>query len=1041
MICCRLLVVVLLAASGFAQTISTIAGGGNGDGNAATQAFLNLPFSVAVDAQGNLLVADQNDQRIRKVDTRGIISTLAGNGKAGFADGAAAQAQFNFPGGIRVDAAGNALVADAANHRIRKIDASGNVTTVAGSGTAGDSGDSGPATSAQLRTPFGVTVDAQGNIYIADSNNHRVKRVNSAGIIATLAGTGSAGFSGDGGPANVAQLNFPLGLAVDGAGNLYIADSSNARVRKVDRSGMITTLAGTGSVGFSGDNGPAAEARLANPQDVALGSDGGLYIADAFIGNVRLSVVRRVDLTTSVITTVAGVPDFLGLSGDGGPAKNAVLFNPSGVAVDAAGRLYIADSANHRVRQVDEGGVIRTFAGGSVLDGGPATSAGLVSPSGVRVDALGNIFIADTLNHRIRRVDAAGTIRTVAGSGVPGFAGDGGPATVASLVSPQGIAFDADNNMYIADTGNHRIRKVTSAGIISTFAGLGQTGYAPTEDGGPATKARVSFPSAVALDSAGNVYIADRGNRRVRKVEAATNTITTFAGNGSISPCGISFSCGDNGPALQASFADVRDLALDAQGNLYVADGSVLTTAGRAGGFRIRQINTAGTIRTVVGNGQADASGDNNPPASAAIGVPDGIAVDRAGAIFLSDERNHRVRRAVLGGVITTLAGTTVGFSGDGGPAAAAQLSQPRGLALDAGGNLLVADSSNNRIRRITGVATVTPRRTVLISGNRQTGPVFSTLPQPLVVAVVDGTTPVEGVTVQFTASPATAVELNPAQASTDASGRVSTTVAFKGQVGPVTVTGTSSGGEPVVFTLTAVPAVNAGGAVNGASFTAAALAPGTIVSLFGQGLANSTDAAVALPLPTRLGNTTLRVETGSRMLPAPLFFVSPRQVNFLLPFEISDPAVNLVLSNGGFDSAPLTVNIADASPGVFTLSQTGAGPGAVLHADFSPVTALNPARRGETLLVFCTGLGPVNPAVPSGMAAPSDPLSRTNAVPEVSLGGVNATVDFAGLAPGFAGLYQINAQVPGSVSGGPAVPLVVTLGTRKANTVTIPVQ
>ena len=333
------------------------------------------------------------------------ISTVAGNGTYGFSGdgGAATAAQFLFPNGVATDAAGNLYIADFGNHRIRKVSANGIITTIAGTGTYGFSGDGGVATSAQLYEPSGVATDAAGNLYIADFGNNRIRKVSDNGIITTIAGTGTSGFSGDGGVATSAELNFPIGVATDAAGNLYIADTGNNRIRKVSAKGIITTIAGTGTYGFTGD---------------------------------------------------------------GGVATSAELYEPNLVATDAAGNLYIADSCNNRIRKVSDNGIITTIAGTGVFgkfsgDGGGATSAHLYEPISVATDAAGNLYIADTFNKRIRKVSAYGIITTIAGTGTSGFSGDGGGATSAELSYPDGVATDAAGNLYIADANNNRIRKLT----------------------------------------------------------------------------------------------------------------------------------------------------------------------------------------------------------------------------------------------------------------------------------------------------------------------------------------------------------------------------------------------------------------------------------------------------------------------------------------------------------------------------------------------------------------------------------------------------
>jgi uncharacterized protein (TIGR03437 family) len=545
--------------------ITTVAGNGNfgigGDNGPATSAQLSAE-AVAVDSAGNLYIVDTGDNLIREV-SNGVIATVAGTGMLGGTgdNGPATSARFNKPQGVAVDSAGNLYIADTGNGFIRKV-TNGVITTVAGSGGPGFSGDNGPATSAQLYFPDGVAVDSAGNLYIADFGNNRIRKV-SDGVITTVAGNGTQGFSGDNGPATSAELNSPTGIAVDSAGNLYIPEPYDNRIRKVSN-GVITTVVGNS---LSGDNGPASSAQLFSPNGVAWSSAGNLYIVDS--GRIRT-------VSNGVIATVAGIGTF-GFSGDNGPATSAELDYPGGAAVDAAGNLYIADTGNHRIRKVS-GGVITTVAGNGTLgfsgDDGPATSAQLDYPGGVAVDSAGDLYIADSYNFRIRKV-ANGVITTVAGNGVPGFGGgDNGPATSAALSRPSGIAVDSAGSLYIAEFNSSLIRKVSN-GAITTVAGTGTSGF--SGDNGPATSAQLNGPEGVAVDSAGNVYIADFGNNRIRKV--ANGVIATVAGNGT-----PGFS-GDNGPATSAQLAYPGGVASDSAGNVYVADTSnnrvrVLTPTG-----------------------------------------------------------------------------------------------------------------------------------------------------------------------------------------------------------------------------------------------------------------------------------------------------------------------------------------------------------------------------------------------------------------------------------------------------------------------------
>jgi sugar lactone lactonase YvrE len=609
--------------------ISVVAGNGtlgfSGDGGGATSAQLLSPSGLALDAGGNLFISDSGNNRIRKVTPDGIISTLAGTGTADSAgdSGPAALADLNYPIGLAADGAGNLFIADSSNNRVRKISPVGIITTLAGTGAGGFSGDTATATLSQLDHPTGVAVDAAGNVFIADSGNQRIREITTDGNINTIAGNGIRGYGGDGGQATSAEFNNPAGLALDSAGNLYIADSYNYRVRKLE-GGTITTIAGNGTAGFSGDNGSATSAALYLPISVSVETSGNLFIAD------YVSLRVRKVTGTGVISTVAGT-GIEGFSGDGGLAASALLYLPTGVGVDSAGSLFIADSSNARVRKVTTGGVISTVAGsgnqGSGGDGGQATSAGLKAPSGVAVDASGNLFIADYLDQRVRKVTPGGVISTVAGTGVQGYSGDGGPATAAQLNEPWGLAVDASGNLFVADLVNHCIRMVTPDGVISTMAGIGKPGF--SGDGTLAAFAQLTFPVGVAVDSSGNLFIADSGNHRIRKVNSA-GIISTVAGNG------IAGFSGDGNPATSAQLNGPTGVTVDSGGNLFIVDHR---------NNRIREVTSDGIIHTIAGTGTPGFSGDGGPATSAQLSAPMGMAVDSSGDLFIADYDNDRIRK------------------------------------------------------------------------------------------------------------------------------------------------------------------------------------------------------------------------------------------------------------------------------------------------------------------------------------------------------------------------------------------------------------
>ncbi len=705
--------------------ITTAAGNGtfgyNNDNDPATAAELYYPQGVAIDAVGDIFIADTDDDRIEEINhSTGLITTVAGNGTAGYRgdNGPATAAGLSGPEGVAVDAAGDIFIADFSNNRIREVNhATGVITTVAGNGTAGYSGDNGPATAAGLKYPSDVAVDAAGDLFIADTYDNRIREVNhSTGVITTVAGNGytssdgEGGYSGDTGQATAAELNFPSGVAVNAAGDIFIADSFNNRIREVNHAnGVITTVAGNGAEGYSGDNGPAAAAELSYPHGVAIDAAGDLFIADS--SNAR---IREVSHATGVITTVAGNGTG-GYSGDNGPAAAAELYYPGGVAVDAVGDLFIGDTNNQRIREVNHAnGVITTVAGGTIAysgDAGLATAAQLYQPGGVAVDAAGDIFIADTYNQRIREVNhATGVITTVAGNGTQGYSGDNGPATAAELNNPASVAIDAAGDIFIADFSNNRIREVNHAtGVNTTVAGNGTAGY--SGDIGPAPAAELFGPAGVAVDAAGNLFIADSYNNRIREVNHATGVISTVAGSGAQGYRG------DNGPATAAGLSGPEGVAVDATGDLFIAD----THNGR-----IREVSHAtGVISTVAGSGAQGYGGDNGPATSAELEGPTGVALDSAGDLFISDvlqsgNRASLIREVNLAtGVITTVAGSSFGsYGGDTGLATAARLNFPSGVAVDTAGDLFIADTYNRRIREITGTGRAT---TVTVSPSATT--------------------------------------------------------------------------------------------------------------------------------------------------------------------------------------------------------------------------------------------------------------------------------------------------------------------------------
>ncbi len=687
-------------------TAQVLAGQGVSQG-LATAAPLRFPIGVAVDRGGNLFVAENSGQQVRRVDVAsGFLMTVAGTDTAGFwGDGGnAATAGLNAPYDLQLDGAGRLYITDTYNHRVRCVDLeTGVIDTVAGNGTAGYSGDGGDARAATLNQPTGVTLDADGHLYITEWASHVVRRIDAVtGVITTVAGTGVGGFTGDGGAATAARLNRPKSVAFDAGGNLFISDTSNNRIRLVRRdTGLIETIAGTGAFAYSGDGGPALSAALNMPQRIAFDLEGRLVIAD--MGNAR---IRRIDRDTGIIDTVAGsgVP---GYAGDGGPALLAQLYRPFGLTHDFAGHLYVGDSNNGCIRRIDRAtGVISTVAGvssiGFTSPSGAATSQIGRRPSGLAVRADGGVIVCLTDNYKVLGIDVVrNTWSRLAGTGIYGFNGDVGVALTTQLDDPRGIALDSAGNLFIADATNQRIRRVDAAtGLIATVAGSGPGGFGTggfSGDGGPATSAQLWTPYAVAVDPDGVLFIADTGNHRIRRVDAVSGLIATIAG---VDHAGGG---GDDGLATAAELSSPRGLAIDGVGNLFIADHD---------NHRVRRIDAAtGVITTVAGTGTAGFGGDGGAATAAMLNGPYAVALEPDGDLLIADSNNHRVRLVrSADGVITTRAGTgTAGYSGDGGPASSALLNRPIAVQVASDGDIVVGEDGNNSVRRVdvlTGVIT-----------------------------------------------------------------------------------------------------------------------------------------------------------------------------------------------------------------------------------------------------------------------------------------------------------------------------------------------
>jgi sugar lactone lactonase YvrE len=731
-------------------TVSTLAGTpsspGYTDGTGSAVRFA-LPHGITINpADKNLYVTDYLNNTIRQLIPPGPnsssswqVNTVAGTpslASFGDADGPQASVRFSEPKGVAVDKDGNIYVADTINDTVRKIDASsGNVTTIAGVPNVGGSGE-GSGAAAQFYGPNGVAVDANKNVYVADANNSTIRRIDPAGFVKTIAGIAGVTGSTDG-VGSAAFFNTPTSVAVDSANNLYVADLNNNTIRKIALSGSdgsigtVTTLAGL--AGFSGYlDAAGTDARFNAPNGVAVDSAGDVYVADT--GN---NVIRKIT-PGGVVSTLAGSSTNVG-SVDGTGA-NAWFNGPKGIAVDSARNVYVTDSDSQLIRRITPGGVVTTLAGYAGYSGytsGTGSAAAFSGPSGIAVDGTGNIYVADTLNNMIRVgtptpgvttttvtttngntttvvtttvtisngvtktvvtttvTGPSGTTTTVnttenTGGTNTGLPNTGSPNSAQGqylFIFPTSVARDASGNLYVADAANNTIDRVSTAGIVTTIAGTAAVVGSSDANG---TNALFNQPNGVALDSNGNIFVADTGNATIRKI-GTDGTVTTLAGS-------VSNRGNRDGSGTAAWFSAPTGIAADSSGNVYVTDAFTDT---------IRKITPSGTVTTLAGSptvrGHADGTGS-----AALFNYPTGLAVDGSGNLYVADSYNDLIRKVTSAGVVTTLAGDYDIAAALDGTGSNAYFNQPAGVALDGAGNVYVADTGNCTIRAITPGGTVT---------------------------------------------------------------------------------------------------------------------------------------------------------------------------------------------------------------------------------------------------------------------------------------------------------------------------------------------
>ena len=790
-------------------------------------------------------------------------------------------------------------------------------------------GDGGLASHAFVSILEGVCGDAAGNIYVADADDNRIRKIDAAGIVTTYAGTGFAGFGGDGGPATQAALRSPFGIRMDANGNLFIADLGNGRIREVASNGVITTYA-------SGLN---------QPRNLALSASGAIFVSE--FGANRVSRINADGSSTPFAGNGTA-----GYAGDGGTALAAEMNSPAGIAFNTAGALLIADSSNNCIREVTPNGTITTFLGG--VGSTTVNNFPLIAPTGLATDTLGNIYVASLGYPSTFRLDASGTRYTLSGIGrdiypaVNGDVllvgqqhleevhadnsvttlfsssaytfGDGGPATSARFESVSGVAVDSQDNVVIADSTFRRLREVTPTGTIESLE----------------SSDFLKSPHALAFDQSDRLYVVDGDSI---DLVGPTGPPTIFA-TSAVAPAGIAFNpqsalyytdgsqtfstdSGGNSTAvaLNPALVNPTGVAIDAAGVVYVADTSSNV---------IRKIAADGTDTVVAGNGTAGFGGDEGPASQSQVNAPAGIAIDKGGTLWIADKGNNRIRFVDASGTIHSAAGNgTAGFSGDGGAGLSAQMESPTAIACDANGNVFFVDSGNKRVRELT---------------------VGVSAPKAI----------------------------------------------------------------PAALTVT-----------HSATFLVGPIAGGEIVTLFGTNLGPVTALGATLDssgkVSTMLGDTQVLVNG----VPAPLYYVQANQINAEIPIETAGHlSVLIEAQRGGVTQSSVVSDVTPYSPGLFEVNNMAA---ALNYPDYSFNSATHPADGGSVILLFGTGFGTTNPLETTGVPAVA-PFGVPIAPVSVLIGNSPAQVLYAGDAPGFAGLTQLNVVIP---AGTPSGQVPVRVGMR----------
>ncbi|HEU0124545.1 MAG TPA: hypothetical protein VFQ91_28700 [Bryobacteraceae bacterium] len=1059
------------------------------DGGPAINGRFSWPNSLAFAPDGSLIIVDGDSQMIRKIDPQGIITSLAGSRfVTGFSGdgGPAKDALLYNPWGLAIDAVGNIYFADRRNHRVRRIDTRGIITTVAGNGRAGFSGDGGPAASASLSTPHALAFNAAGDLLIADFGNDRIRAVSPAGVIRTYAGNGDYDYSGDGGPASRAGISGPYGLHADSRGNILVLHDYSV-LRRIDANGIITTLAGVNDNGFSGDGGPPQDAALNVPNGIATDAAGNIYITDGL--NNRVRVIRSLALTTTLapasvtLTAVAGSSASTAASVRVASSVNGIPFAAAVTYGQAPGNWLTVNSSNSNAPAT-----LTLSANASSLPAGRYTATVNVTTN--PASAANPVAVVLNVTESPARLSLSVDSMTFSRN-----EGSGADTSVLEIRNSGGGALNYQ--ITTATSAAAQWLKVSPAsGSLSAgqVAAINVTADTSGLKGG-------TYLGSVIVTVAGTrtvvpVTLTVRSIRRTILISQTGLTFTAVAGGGSPTAQKIGvLNIGSGVLTWRAAPKSGRFVQLgNASGVinqpwLEIAEFTVsINQAGLGAGQYYDQIEVTGDA-------------DNSPQLVTVLlnvlpeGSNPGPEVTPSGMIFITKQGQNPGSQSVtfnhLGRGSATYDSSRLGSWYETAPgygratpnAPGSIVIQPALAGLTPGvrrGVVTFQVQEDGSVRTVNLLSVVAPPDAGLKDGR---GAASCAAPSLRVesTALRDGFSARvgEAVTVEVKAADECGNLLTPLAGGTGAqviarpengdpqvplahigngvwrgtwrpvraatSTRLTIVAVFLGTAADVIAGRSQAGkvelnGSILAQGAAAAPLLTAGGVVHAATFESGVpIAPGSLITLYGAKLSDGAGQAPGVPLPSTLNGTEVRL--GDR--PLPLLFTSDGQVNAQVPYDVPvDTQHQISVKRGEAIAVPETLTVSSAQPGIFTKSQNGSGQGAIVKQDgITLAEPGTPAQRGEVIVIYCSGLGPVSPAIEAGRAAPASPLSGVVNPVTVTIGGQQGQILFAGLAPGFSGLYQINVYVPQNAPTGDAVEVLIESAGQKSRPVTIAVN